>query len=376
MVKISPRAILKDLSNIPDWKTKRRIVVIESDDWGTLRMPSMDAFRRLEKAGLELRKGTGEAERFNMNDNLATSGDLENLYEVLSSVKDSRGNPALFTPVCIMANPDFNKIEASGFQDYFYEPFTETLKRTPGCENSFNLWKEGIEKKLFVPELHGREHLNVPAWMGALRSGDKQALLAFKEGVWGFIPESFPAVSYLAAFQLADPGEIEYQKKIIQEAAQLFEELLAYKALFFVPPNGVFNNSLNQTLAENGIQFRSGSKIQIETLGRGQTKKRLHYHGQKDKYGIRYIIRNCVFEPNKPKIDWVNTCLGDIDSAFQWHKPAIISTHRVSYVGALHKENRDKGLKQLSGLLKEIVKRWPDVEFMTTAQLGALMNNK
>lgn len=376
MVKISARAILKDLSNIPDWKTKRRIVVIESDDWGTLRMPSMEAFRRLEEAGLELRKGTGEAERFNMNDNLATSEDLEMLYEVLSSVKDSKGNPAVFTPICIMANPDFKKIEASGFQDYFYEPFTETLKRTPGCEDSFSLWNEGIEKKLFVPELHGREHLNVSAWMGALRSGDKQALLAFKEGVWGFIPESFPAVSYLAAFQLADPGEIEYQKTIIQEGAQLFEELLGYKALFFVPPNGVFKNSLNQTLAENGIQFRSTSKIQIESLGMGKTKKRLHYHGQKDKYGIRYIVRNCVFEPNKPKIKWVDNCLRDIDSAFQWHKPAILSTHRVSYVGALHPENRERGLKQLSSLLKEIVKRWPDVEFMTTAQLGALMNHK
>ena len=376
MALISPRKFLKELSNIPDWKTKRRIVVIESDDWGTLRMPSMDAFRRLEEAGLELRKGTGEAERFNMNDNLATSRDLESLFEVLSSVKDSRGNPAVFTPVSIVANPDFQKIEASGFQDYSYEPFTETLKRFPGCENSFELWKEGMDKTLFVPQMHGREHLNVSAWMKALRSGDKQALLAFKEGVWGFIPESFPAVSYLAAYLLADPGDLDFQKKVLVEGIQLFEEIFAYKAVFFVPPNGVFNNSLNKTLAENGIKFRSGSKIQSETLGLGKTRNRLHYHGQKEKHGIRYIVRNCVFEPSKAGINWEDTCLNEIHAAFRWNKPAIISTHRVNFVGALHPENRDKGLGELSRLLKQIVKNWPDVEFMTTAQLGALMNKE
>ena len=373
-MKISPKSILKALSNIPDWKTRRRIVVFESDDWGSLRMPSTETFKRLDEAGIILRNPNGDAERFNRLDNLATSRDLEGLYEVLSSVKDSRGNPAVFTPVSIVANPDFQKIEASGFQEYFYEPFTETLKRFPGCENSFELWKEGIEKKLFVPQMHGREHLNVIAWMKALSSGDEQAILAFKEGFWGFIPAGFPAVSYQSAFLLGDPVEKEYQKKLIRDGLQLFEDTFNFKAVFFVPPNGILNNSMNRTLAENGIRFRSGSKIQIEPLGMGRSRTRLHYHGQRDG-GIRYMIRNSVFEPGKKGIDWVDSCLHEVSSAFRWQKPAIISTHRVSYVGALYPENRDNGLKQLSRLLKEIHKNWPDVEFMTTAQLGALMDN-
>ncbi len=372
MLKISPRTIVKRLSNFPDWKTRRRIVVFESDDWGSLRMPSTEAFRRLDEAGIVLRNPDGDAERFNRYDNLATGRDLAYLYEVLSSHKDSRGNPAVFTPVSIVANPDFQKIEASGFQEYFYEPFKETLKRFPGCENSFELWKEGIEKKLFVPQMHGREHLNVTAWMKALSSGDEQALRAFREGFWGFLPAAFPAVSYQSAFLLADPEEKEYQKKVIREGLQLFEDTFNYKAVFFVPPNGIFNNSLNRTLTENGIRFRSGSKIQIEPLGMGKSRTRLHYHGQRAG-GIRYMVRNCVFEPGKKGKDWVASCLHDVSSAFRWQKPAIISTHRVSYVGALYQENGDSGLKQLSRLLKKIRFNWPDVEFMTTAQLGALM---
>jgi len=371
---ISPKTILKGLSNIPDWKTKRRIVVIESDDWGTIRMPSTEAFRRLDEAGIQLRNPHGEAERFNSFDALATSRDLENLYEVLSSVKDSRGNPAVFTPVSIVANPDFKKIEASGFQEYFYEPFTETLKRFPGCENSFELWKEGINKKLFVPQMHGREHLNVPDWMRALRRGDKHALLSFKEEFWGYIPVTDPGADYLAAFLPGEEGDLAYMDKVIEDGLRLFEDLFGYRAVFFVPPNGVFNNTLNRALASNGVKFRSNSKVQIETLIKGKTRKRLHYHGQKDKHGVRYIIRNCVFEPSREGVAWVDTCMNQISSAFRWNKPAIISSHRVSFVGALHPENRDKGLKNLSELLSAIVKNWPDVEFMTTEELGALMD--
>jgi hypothetical protein len=374
MARISPKTILKGISNIPDWKTRRRIVVFESDDWGSIRMPSVEAFRRLDKAGVQLRNPFGEAERFNMYDNLATSRDLENLYEVLSSVKDSTGRPAVFTPVAIVANPDFQKIEDSGFQKYFYEPFTETLKRFPGCENAFKLWKEGIENRLFVPQMHGREHLNVPDWMRALQSGDKDALQSFREQFWGYIPVSDPDADYLAAFLADSRDDLLQMEEIIEDGLNLFEELFSYRAVFFVPPNGVFNNSLNSSLASNGIRYRSNSKIQVEALSKSKTKKRLHYHGKKGKHGIRYIIRNVVFEPSREGVNWIDTSMDQISSAFRWNKPAIISTHRVSFVGALYPENRDKGLSALSALLREIVKNWPDVEFMTTEELGALMD--
>lgn len=137
----------------------------------------------------------------------------------------------------------------------------------------------------------------------------------------------------------------------------------------------MFNNSLNQTLAENGIKFRYVSKIQNEPQGRGKSIKKLHYLGQKEKNGIRYMIRNCFFEPSQTGKDWVDTCLNEIKLAFRWQKPAIIGSHRVNYIGALNPDNRESGLKQLSRLTKEIHKNWPDVEFMTTSRLGAIMSN-
>ena len=334
-------------------------------------MPSLASFARLEKAGLDLR--SADAERFNLNDTLATSQDLERLFEILSGVKDRNGINATFTPITIVANPDFRRISESNFLNYSYEPFTETLKHYPGCGKSFDLWKEGIERNLFKPQMHGREHLNVSAWMKDLQAGEGKTLLAFKEGMWGFVPTQYPETDYQAAFKLTDPVELEFQKSVIIDGLQLFNKLFGYKAEYFVPPNGPFNNILNQTLAENGIKFRSVSKIQKESIGFGKKKKVFHYLGQRENNGIKYITRNCFFEPNQIGTDWVNSCLFDIKIAFRWDKPAIISSHRVNYTGALNVSNRDNGLRQLSELLHEIIQKWPDVEFMTTPQLGALM---
>jgi hypothetical protein len=372
---ISLKNIKRNISNLPGWSSNRRIVIIESDDWGSIRMPSNTAFGFLEKSGLDLR--SWDAERYNQNDTLATSSDLESLFGILSGIKDKSGNSAVFTAVSVMANPDFLKIKNSDFSEYFYEPFTDTLKKHPGCERSFDLWMEGIERKLFVPQMHGREHLNVIAWMRALKKGDPQTRLAFNEGVWGFVPDQnlLPNVDFQAAFLLIDQDELEYQKTVISNGLDLFEKLFGYRALYFVPPNGPFNNDLNFTLIQNGIKFRYAARIQHQPLGANKTNQVLHWLGQKEKSGLIYITRNCFFEPSQSGKDWIDNCLNDIKIAFRWKKPAIISSHRVNYIGALKPKNRDMGLTQLKILLQSIIKNWPEVEFLTTPELGKLMES-
>jgi hypothetical protein len=99
--------------------------------------------------------------------------------------------------------------------------------------------------------------------------------------------------------------------------------------------------------------------------------------GQKNELGQYYLVRNCFFEPYKnDDNDWVNYCLERIRIAFKWHKPAIISTHRLNFIGNLVEENRVKNLNLFSLLLKQIIKKWPDVEFKTSDQLGDLIAKK
>lgn len=367
------RLLMRNLSNIPGKSINRKIIVFESDDWGSVRMPSIESFKKLTKKGVNL--SSADAERYNRNDNLASSNDLEALFEILSKYKDFKENNLVFTPISLVANPDFEKIKDSGFREYFFESFNNTLKRHIGCERSFDLWKEGIENNIFVPQMHGREHLNVLAWMNALRKGDTDTHLAFTEGMWGFVPKDYPKVDYQAAFLLSDILELDYHRKVISEGLQLFEKLFGYKAEYFVPPNGPFNNSLNSTLAEGGIKYRSVAKIQHETLGSGKSRKVLHYMGQKEKNGITYLTRNCFFEPSQGRKDWIDSCLNDINIAFKWNKPAVISTHRVNYIGSINPSNRDDGLRQLTKLMDSITKKWPYVEFMTTPKLGEIVKS-
>ena len=40
-------SLKRNLLNFRGWTTKRKIVVIESDDWGSIRMPSKNIFKKL-----------------------------------------------------------------------------------------------------------------------------------------------------------------------------------------------------------------------------------------------------------------------------------------------------------------------------------------
>ncbi len=361
-----------NIRNMLGWRTDRRIIVIESDDWGSVRMPSIKAFDRLNAAGLDLI--SRDAERYSRYDTLASESDLANLYEVLSGFRDIHGGACVLTPMSIVANPDFEKIKKDEFNTYHYELFTDTLKKYKGCENAFELWQQGIRERVFVPQLHGREHLNVHAWLEALQRGDRHTLLAFDEGVWSFIPapDSLNPSGYLAAFELFDPGELEYHRTVIREATEIFERLFQYKAEVFVPPNSKYNNNLNPTLLEHGIKFKDAARKQLESLGEGR-ERTVYNLRQKSRSGVWYLFRNAFFEPNKPGNDWVSSCMKDIDSAFRWKKPAIISSHRTNFIGGLDVGNRDRSLAQLKELIHSAQKRWADLEFMTSAELGNLM---
>ena len=63
------------------------------------------------------------------------------------------------------------------------------------------------------------------------------------------------------------------------------------------------------------------------------------------------------------------SALQEIRSAFFWGSPAIVSTHRVNYVGGMDIRHRDRSFGLLDTLLKKILTNWPDVEFVSSDEL-------
>jgi hypothetical protein len=365
--------LLRNVSNIPGAVINRKIVVIESDDWGSLRMPSLETFNELRNKGLDV--DSGDSKRYNINDTLESSDDLKELFKVLTSVKDHKGHYPVFTPVAVVANPDFQKIKENNFKKYYWEPFTNTLNRY-NRTGTFELWREGIDRKIFLPEFHGREHLNVAIWMRALQNNDKETLLGFDNEVWGYNNKNLHNIMYQAAFDLEFQSDLKIQQEVLESGLDLFEQLFGYKARYFVPPNGPFNNSLEKTVAQKGIDYLFASKVQEEVLGEGKTKKRYYWLGKKNEYGQTYMSRNCFFEPSLEGVDWVTSCLKDIERAFRWKKPAVISSHRVNFIGGLNPKNRETSLIEFKKLLNAIVVNWPEVEFKSSAELGDLIAGK
>jgi hypothetical protein len=361
----------KHFSNALGWNTNRKIVVIESDDWGSIRTRSKKDYEAMLSKGLEV-----DRSNFTSFDCLESNTDLENLFELLFEHKDSTGQPAVLTPMCIMANPDFDKIKKSNFQEYHYESFIETCNKYPNHDRVHELWKKGIEERLFVPAFHGREHLSVIRWMKALQEGNLGLLVAFEHHSFGatyYHGEQIP--EYLGAFYPDHLFDIPLLENIIKSGVEMFKVNCGYYPTHFIAPNRESAKPLDRTLSQVGIKYLTMSKLRQYPTSKGNFKSEYNWLGRKNKYGQIILTRNCHFEPSdKSKNNWINSCLGEVNIAFFWNKPAIISSHRVNYIGSINKNNATNGLNELDQLLSAIKNKWPEVEFMTSSELGFLMS--
>lgn len=368
---------LKDLYiNVRGFHTDRKLVVFESDDWGSIRMPSKAVFEKLKSLG-----DHPEKDGFLSNDCLESEDDLLALYDVLSSVVDSKGHHPIFTLNFAMANPNFDKIDLENCI-YAYEPFFETYAKYYGENNILKLIKDGYNKKIILPQLHCREHLNVGRWMHDLSEKKTDTLLAFEHKTMG-VGASFHEQNefgYMDAFN-TDRSSNENLSQILIDAVQMFTATFGYHSRTFVASCYVWNEQLEKCLAQNGIYYIQSAPWQNKPLGTNgtyQLKRTLRYTGQKNKRKQFYSVRNCNFEPayNQNPQECIHCCLNEISKAFGSRKPAIISTHRFNYIASIHSENRKNNLLGLQALLEEIIKQYPDVEFVSSEELFAIMTQE
>ena len=364
--------LLLNLKNLPGWTSSRRIIIIECDDWGGINMPSLETYERLVAAGLRV-----DRRPWNRSDTLETADDLEQLFTALDSVRDCNNKPAIFTPFTNVANPDFDKIRLGGFGKYYNEKFTDTLNRYYPDKDVFKLWKEGLQAGIFMPELHGREHLAVQLWLQELRKGNEELLIAFNNGFVSLdVPSMLPpARGFRAEFYFTSDDQKPFLVNSLKESVTLFKEIFGYAPRVFAPANGIFHLDFAEVLAASGVKYLWINHFMQYPHNGGKLKSKWLIPGKKGPGGITYYTRNCVFEPNHEQYRGIDPTLKQIEAAFRWRKPAIISTHRASYSGGLDPDNRTKGLTELKKLLKGILSKWPDVEFVASGDALEFLEN-
>ncbi len=358
--------------NLLGWKTKRKLVAFSVDDYGNVRLASREAGEKIKASGLS------SPSKFDQYDCLETRRDLEMLFEALSSVSDTSGNHAVFTLLTVPCNIDFEKMAENDFYDYHYELLPQTYEKLSSIDpkaylGAWKLWKQGISEGLIVPQFHGREHFNLKVFEEKLKARDRILLTSLQNRSNAFVRESgYSTINYTASFQFWDFSENDLLKEIISDGLKCFEIVFGRNATEFNAPGGFENSILHKPLYDKGIKYLYTGRIRKEHQGFGnfKTSKNIFFTGKRNALGQIFIVKNCVFEPTEERgFDWINYTMKEVEAAFRWNRPAIISAHRVNFSGHIDEKNRELGINSLMKLLKRIINRWPDVEFMHTTKL-------
>lgn len=362
-----------NFKNLFGWKTSRKLVVFCIDDYGNVRIGSKAAILELD------RKHIKALNRFDLYDTLETTDDLSALYGVLQSVKGSKGEYPVFTPYALSANPNFELMQSEGYVSYKYETLPDTFIKLEGLDKTayngtWSLWNEGIEKGLMRPEFHGREHFNIKVIEEKMKAKDQDIIESLdNRSLTRITYDKCKTVGWNAAFSFWRMRDTQNFTKIISSGVKLFKQVYGYQPKVFTAPSQQLPRLVEENLSEFGIVSFDRPFFQKRHLGEGDYKTEINYSGYKKKIGLNYIVRNIAFEPTANRNDWVAKTLKEIETAFVWNKPAVISSHRVNFCGYIDESNRKKGLKDLKLLLKKIVQKWPDVEFISAGDLSDTM---
>lgn len=363
----------RNLSNAQGWRTDRKIIVIESDDWGSIRMPNKMVFNKLLKKNIRV-----DLCPYNKYDTLANVQDLSALFDILSKHYDSKNNHPIITFNTNVANPDFEKIKKEKWEKYYYEFFTDTLKRYYPNEDVFSMWLEGINNKLIFPQLHGREHVNADIWLNLIRGGNNHLKEAFDLNLYGlsFVTSSELKLPFLASLIYDSNEQKSFILNSIEEGSKIFEKIFDFKSQSFIAPLYTWSAELEFILFRSGIKYiQAGDKHMNYDFHKNQFSRTRHMLGSLNKWGQIYLNRNCTFEPTiHSNKDTIGDCLNQIGNSFLWKKPAVISMHRLNFIGAIDQNNRDQNLKKLDILLTKVKKKWKDIEFMHSSSLGDMIS--
>lgn len=355
-------------SHSEGWRSNTPVLVIESDDWGSIRMPSRDSYDALAARGYKLHRSvlcTDMRERYE---------DLLALFEVLDTHRDSRGRPACLTGNMVLANPDFTKIRNANFSSYEYS----TLATETGSQSDYGkvlqLMQEGLQQHIFIPQFHTREHIRWWKWLEGLRAGSKELCTLFELGIC-----SLPKNVSKEGWRLDGPvyaGDSELARycvslrDMIEDGIQIFRSTFGFSPVSAIAPNYTWDDDVERLWQANGIRYVQGSLYQL--IG-GSPHRKWHFTGERTKSGLLYLVRNCNFEQNDGGAKRLAHCLNEIEKTFKRNQPAILCSHRINYIGGISPENRDVNLHLLSTLLQTVLERWPDVTFLSSPELGFMI---
>jgi hypothetical protein len=326
-------------------KTNRKLIIIESDDWGLERALS-------EKALCWMKERFGESNFTRWStDALETREDLELLYNVLEDFK-----PKFDLPPVITANFITHNVDYSSPHELKFLPITEGFNEQ--SEDVRHFYKVGIEKRYIYPQLHGYSHYNI---------SQLEKYFVTREGRAAFQKTFLYARSTIRGNTSFLHGELDRSNEEVGrllEGIDVFERMFGYHPVSFIAPTFILDTCFLDSLRDNRIQILQAGNRLVNSR-----KKRLFYPPLRKRNGLLWSIRNVRLDPHRDYGFDAQKAVADIDRAFENNLPAVIDFHRVNFSGKYNPSYRNETISQLRSLLHSIYKKWPEASFLTSDQL-------
>jgi hypothetical protein len=286
---------------------------------------------------------------------------LARIVEVLGRYQDGRGRHPVVTIGAVLALPG---------------PACEAASRRSRLTLSDERFRavrqrliEGADSGVLALQLHGMEHYWLPALQAAARRDAAVARWLDSgtrtEALPSHLQTRWADASSLPSVPLA-PGDIT---TATEQELSTFAEVFGRRATVAVPPTFVWDERVERAWASGGIRciVTPGRRyVGRDEAGDLIADKGPIHNGERGAGGVVYLVRDCYFEPALGHD--ANRGLAALAEKTRARQPALLEMHRFNLTG--DPAVAEKAVSELDRLLATAVRDYPDLRFLTTAELA------
>jgi hypothetical protein len=323
-------------------KSSKKIVVIESDDWGLERAKTHAA------VDYAINKyGAAQQTRWT-TDLLETIEDIDALGNVLLTFKGR----FLKDPV-ITANFITHNIGYENNKQLELVPITQLPAAL------LQKYQSAIAAGWLHPELHGYCHYHLHELNQYFLSKDGQQ--DFAQGFLLAKPNVRPFLHLLRGEFAASNTSIGNN---LASSIKVMETLFGQGPGTLIPPHFVFDKTWFPLLQSLGIGSLQAANRSVNSKGQLMIAADFALHQQ-----VMLAARNCRLDPHPDYNFNADHCIANIERAFANQQPAVVDCHRVNFSGDYASQQRARTLEELTKVLNYLQQHHPDTLFLNSAAL-------
>ena len=337
----------------------RPLVILQSDDWGRVGVRDREGHDQLRASGIRL------GERPYDFYTLETADDVRALASMLERHRDFTSHPASLVMNFCTANLDFARMRDEGFRRLLLLPLAKGFPgkwSRPGLKEAV---REGIERRVLVPALHGTVHCCRAVLDQALaEDGERAAMLRL---LWDaetpYIYWRMPWVGY--EYQNPEGNgrgllPLAEQNRLIREAQSNFADFVGARPVSACAPGYRAGRETHRIWSEIGIR--------VAQNGTGHGLRPPHL----DETGLLHVYRSLDFEPSERELE-TEKYLEIAGACFARGLPLIISVHSINFHSTL-RDFCSTTLGSLDRLLTALESKYPQLLYLNDAELHAIVS--